>query len=107
MNEGGGTVSIGRNPPLSLCRLQAMNLILLLSALLSALAGVSGQTRTQAPQALSQALVVPHDRSATVTTRLRPAQPLAGRALTALAPVMLYVAHAPTIATLLTNRRRE
>jgi len=84
-----------------------MNLLLILSALLSALAGVGPAARPVAPQAVSAQVI-----GATLATRAasargqRPSQPLPRRALTAAAPLasaLSLIAAEPLFA----RRRRE
>ena len=87
---------------------RVMNLLLLLSALLSALTGVSGNARVATPQAVSQRVdAVAQAATAAARIAARPVQPLATLDMVADAPLALADVVAPSVADRLTNRRRE
>lgn len=87
---------------------RTVNLLLLLSALLSALTGVSGGARIEAPQVLSQALVdTAPAKAIAARVQARPVQALATIAIVAAAPLLPMIRAIEPAPSLLTNRRRE
>jgi len=85
-----------------------LNLILLLSALLSALSGTAGARGTQAPMAVSRTVVATAIKATAEVRRqvaARPVQPIAGpvHAVVAALPALAFSDAIPTFA----SRRRE
>ena len=85
-----------------------VNLLLLFSALLSALTGISGSARTAVPQALSQRVVsVAPVGAAAATARVRPTPPLPRLASVARLCMAVVAPRFLASREMLTNRRRE
>jgi hypothetical protein len=85
-----------------------MNLILLLSALLSALTGISQSARAVEQPALTRPIAaVAPTSAAAVRAQSRPVQPLLALTTVAAATIATRVRGVVSIPALLTNRRRE